>query len=198
MLKDKDIREPLYEWLEEHYGIIRIVEEKTIGRARADVMMIMDDRICGLEIKSDADTYARLQGQVREYNKYFDRNYVVIGTRHVRGVSEHIPAWWGIITAETEGGITDLYLLREAMPNPKDVLEKKLSLLWRPELNHLLVMNHLPAYKERSKRFVQMKLIEKVPRDLLHMQISGELFERDYTLIEQEISEYRANNRRSG
>ena len=84
------------------------------------------------------------------------------------------------------------------MPNPKDVLEKKLSLLWRPELNHLLVMNHLPAYKERSKRFVQMKLIEKVPRDLLHMQISGELFERDYTLIEQEISEYRARSRRSG
>ena len=31
MLLDKDIREPLFEFLEERYGKVRILEEKTVG-----------------------------------------------------------------------------------------------------------------------------------------------------------------------
>ena len=37
MLLDKDIREPLFEFLEERYGKVRILEEKTVGHSRADV-----------------------------------------------------------------------------------------------------------------------------------------------------------------
>ena len=40
MLYDKDIREPLFDFLEERYGKIRIIEEKRVGRSRADVMMV--------------------------------------------------------------------------------------------------------------------------------------------------------------
>ena len=64
MLKDKDIREPLFFFLEEKYGKVRILEEKNIGRSRADVVMVTDGAIFGIEIKSDADTYARLSRQV--------------------------------------------------------------------------------------------------------------------------------------
>lgn len=32
--RDKDIREPLFEYLEEKYGKIRIIEEKMMGRSR--------------------------------------------------------------------------------------------------------------------------------------------------------------------
>ena len=64
MLYDKDIREPLFDFLEEKYGKIRIIEEKKMGRSRADVVMVLPDSLCGLEIKSDADTYARLNRQV--------------------------------------------------------------------------------------------------------------------------------------
>ena len=41
MLLDKDIREPLFEFLEERYGKVRILEEKTVGRSRADVVMVI-------------------------------------------------------------------------------------------------------------------------------------------------------------
>ena len=41
-LHDKDIREPLFDYLEEKYGRIRILEEKTTGRARADCVMITE------------------------------------------------------------------------------------------------------------------------------------------------------------
>ena len=81
-LLDKDIREPLFDWLEQRYGRIRILEEKQTGRARADVVMVTERYLCGIEIKSDADTYARLKKQVRNYYLYYDRNIVVVGSSH--------------------------------------------------------------------------------------------------------------------
>ena len=56
VLKDKDIREPLFEFLEETYGKVRILEEKTMGRSRADLVMVAPECLYGIEIKSDADT----------------------------------------------------------------------------------------------------------------------------------------------
>ena len=43
-----------------------------MGRSRADVVMVMTAAVCGIEIKSDADTYARLERQVEDYDRYFD------------------------------------------------------------------------------------------------------------------------------
>ena len=36
MLKDKDIREPLFDFLEEQYGKVRIIEEKTMQTPTQD------------------------------------------------------------------------------------------------------------------------------------------------------------------
>ena len=38
MLRDKDIREPLFDFLDERYGKNRIIEEKTMGRSRATIL----------------------------------------------------------------------------------------------------------------------------------------------------------------
>ncbi len=84
MLHDRDIREPLFDFLEERLGKIRIIEEKTMGRSRADIVMVLPEALAGIEIKSDADTYARLGRQVEDYDRYFDFNYVVVGSTHGR------------------------------------------------------------------------------------------------------------------
>lgn len=191
MLYDKDIREPLFDFLEERYGKIRIIEEKQMGRSRADVMMVMPAAVCGIEIKSDADNYARLKRQVRDYNQYYDYNYIVAGTSHGGHVKEHVPHWWGIITVEQVGDRVDFYMMREARENPKVDWSKKLSLLWRPELVHVQELNQMPRYKQKSKEFVREKILQKVPKEKLYQQISEELFERDYNEIEQAIREYR-------
>lgn len=114
MLKDKDIREPLFDFLEEQYGKTRIIEEKTMGKSRADVVMVLEEELVGIEIKSDADTYARLSRQVKDYDRFFDRNYVVAGSKHAHHVGEHVPEWWGIITVEEVDGVCDFYVLRKA------------------------------------------------------------------------------------
>lgn len=196
MLYDKDIREPLFDFLEEYYGKIRILEEKLIGRSRADIMMVISSHVVGIEIKSDADTYARLRRQVKDYNQYFDYNYVVAGTSHAMHIEEHVPEWWGIITVEKIDGEADFYILRKPGENPDVNEKKKLSLLWRPELAHIQELNHLPGYRQRSKQFVIEKIALNVPQDILHEQISRELFERDYTQIDDTIRAYKRQHTR--
>ncbi|MCI9446392.1 MAG: sce7726 family protein [Lachnospiraceae bacterium] len=191
MMYDRDIREPLFEFLEEYYGKVRIIEEKRMGRSRADVVMVLADAVCGLEIKSDADTYARLSRQVQDYDQYCDFNFIVAGTRHAHHVAEHVPDWWGILTVELEEGRPDFYFLRQPQANPKVDWKKKMSLLWRPELVHIQELNQMPRYREKSKQFVIDRILLKVPREKLYRQISQELFERDYTKITEEIRAYK-------
>ncbi len=192
VLHDKDIREPLFDFLEVTFGKERILEEKQIGSVRADIVMITPTLLYGIEIKSDADSYERLEKQVKYYNWYYDRNIVVVGSTHAAHIEEHVPKWWGIITVEAgENDILDFYVLRQAAANPRVKDHRKITILWRPELNSLLEKNHLPKYREKSKKFVQAKLLEKVPGEVLWPQAYEELFQRDYNTIGTRIEEYR-------
>lgn len=193
MLYDRDIREPLFDFLEARYGKIRIIEEKKMGRSRADIVMVLPESVVGIEIKSDADTYVRLKRQIKDYDQFYDSNIIVAGATHGTHIIEHVPAWWGIITVEEINGAADFYVLREAKLSPKRNMKKKLRILWRPELVHIQEINHLPRYKEKSKAFVIEKVAEKVPAEQLGRQISDELFERDYTTIEAQILEFKKN-----
>lgn len=196
ILYDKDIREPLYDFLEETYGKIRIIEEKRMGKSRADAVMVTEDALYGIEIKSDADTYARLERQVRDYDQYYDYNYAVVGTRHAMHIKEHVPEWWGIITVELVEGTMDFYVMRRPLSNPKVNWKRKISLLWRPELAHIQEINQMPKYKDKSKQFVSEKILQNVPTEILRLQISEELFQRDYSKIAETIQEYRTQNRK--
>lgn len=196
MLHDKDIREPLFDFLDETYGKNRIIEEKTMGKSRADVVMVTSDALYGIEIKSDADTYTRLSRQVKDYDKYFDFNYVVVGTRHAMHIREHVPEYWGVITVEIVDEAFDFYILRRPKPNPKVSWNKKLEILWRPELANIQELNRMPKYREKSKSFVVEKIVErlqkgKINEAQLKEQMSEILLERDYNTIGEELKEYR-------
>lgn len=192
MLKDKDIREPLFDFLEETFGKVRIIEEKTMGKSRADVVMVTEEAFVGIEIKSDADTYERLERQVKDYNIFFDYNIVAVGTSHAMHIAEHVPEWWGIITIEEIDGEADLYYFRKMQPNPKKpALKKQLGFLWRPELAHIQELHGMAKYKDKSKAFVIDKILEKTDSEVLKAQMCTELFERDYNEIEATITAFR-------
>lgn len=194
VLYDRDIREPLFDYLEERFGKTRMFEEKIIGRSRADIIMLTENQLIGLEIKSDADTYERLKRQIRDYDKYCDINYVVVGKSHEKHVPEHIPDWWGILAVEMAGDKVAISEKRAALFNPKMKRELQVSFLWRPELQKILAFNHLPAYRQKSKKFVRQKLLEKLDWENLKRQMCEELFERDYTLWNEELAEYRKSS----
>lgn len=193
-LLDKDIREPLFDYLEELFVKCRIFEEKNMGGSRADIVMVVSDAIVGIEIKSDADNYSRLSRQVPDYDRYFDYNIIVVGSTHALHVEEHVPDYWGIISVEeTEDGC-DFYYFRRPEPNPKMIMRSKIEILWRYELAMIQEWNDMAAYKDKSKAFVRDKILDKVPHELLQTQISDILFERDYTVVAQKINEYRTAN----
>lgn len=210
MLLDKDIREPLFDFLEERYGKIRILEEKTVGNSRADVVMVIPDKVVGIEIKSDADTYTRLESQVADYDLYFDQNIVVVGSTHAGHVAEHVPDYWGIISVEEydtgskpdaeglEAGVSDklthkidFYVVREMQPNPRADLLRTIRILWRPELAHIQETYSLPMYKGKSKDFVRTLIVDRLPAEIVHHEISEILFERDYAAMIEQIQEFR-------
>ena len=196
MLYDKDIREPLFDFLEEKYGKIRIIEEKSMGRSRADIVMVTSNALIGVEIKSDADTYARLSRQVKDYDKYYDYNYVVVGSSHALHIREHIPDYWGVISVELVGEQFDFYILRNAVSNPKVSWQKKIEIMWRPELALIQEWNKMPKYKSMSKQFVKEKILDwlesgKIRENQLQEQICEILFERDYNNISATLLEYR-------
>ena len=90
-----------------------------------------------------------------------------------------------------ESGTPDFYVLRDPQDNPKVKDDRKISILWRIELNNLLAKNNLPKYAQKSKFFVQQTLLERVDKDILWKQAYEELFERDYNTIGETIEEYR-------
>lgn len=198
MIHDKDMREPLFDYLDEKLGKSRIFEEKVIGKARADLMVVLPEEVWGLEIKSDADNYSRLSEQVTEYDRYFDRNLVVVGSTHAGHVTEHVPDYWGILSVEflEKEDRFDFYLLREPKKNPHRSMKRKMSLLWRPELAHIQELHGMPALKNLSKLHVRNRILEDVPEETLQADISNELFERDYSTIQERIDEYRVQNGR--
>ena len=196
LIHDKDIREPLFDFLEETYGKIRILEEKMMGRSRADVVMVTETGLYGIEIKSDADSYTRLSRQIKDYDKYYDYNIAVVGTTHAGSIKEHVPEWWGVITVEEVDGVLDFYYYRKPEKNPKVDMKQKISILWRPELAHIQELNGMHKYTDKSKRFVTDRILATVSEDILTRQICEELFERDYTRIQETLNEFR--NRKQG
>ena len=136
-----------------------------------------------------------MERQIKDYNRFFDYNYVVVGSKHAKHIKEHVPEWWGIISVELIEETVDFYVIREATINKKCNRKKKLGLLWRPELAHIQEINGMPKYKEKSKAFVIDKILTKIPEELLSEQISQELFERDYNEIENTIKAYKAERK---
>lgn len=201
MIYDKDIREPLFDFLDEAYGKNRILEEKIIGNSRADVVMVTPEAIFGIEIKSDADTYARLKSQVKDYDKYYDLNFVVVGTSHAAHIEEHVPDYWGIITVEEVDNNLDFYILRRPEPNPKVTWKRKLEMLWRPEIAVLQDEFKMPKYREKSKKFVLTKVLERLengkidPKEFT-LKMNELLIQRDYNSISETLKEYKLEKRK--
>ena len=127
---------------------------------------------------------------MKDYNLYYDYDLAVVGTRHAAHIKEHVPEWWGIITVEQVGDQVDFYMLREPQSNPQMDWNCKIEILWRPELAHIQELNAMHAYKQKSKRFVADKIVETVPKETLAVQLSEELFERDYTKIWETIQNF--------
>lgn len=99
--RDNEIRADLVDWLMfTHQGTpdVRIYHEfKVRSRsARAD-LVLLNGEMAGYEIKSDADTVARLHKQVHAFSSVMDKVSIVVTDKNIAKAKYIVPDWCGVI-----------------------------------------------------------------------------------------------------
>lgn len=123
MMYDNDIRVALRNRIEKRlhdrpHLLVPEVDVRWGIPVRIDEMLITD-KVSGFEIKSDRDSIARLERQIRGCNPFVQRAYLVVGNRLKTHATALLPPWWGIFSATpTEAGVK-LKEIRKARSNPE-------------------------------------------------------------------------------
>lgn len=131
---------------------------------RADVLAV-SDVVSGYEIKSDADSRARLARQVIAYGALCDFCTAVVGPRHLSHVRAELPATWGILVAEpAPGGVflrRDRDAVRRIAVEPAAIARQ----LWREE-GVALLKEHGVKVERRALVHHIWPLIEALPMEV--------------------------------
>lgn len=191
MLYDADMREILFEEYESTGERLRVFEELVIGKSRADAIIVKEDEILGFEIKSDKDSLVRLQTQVKNYERFCNKCYLVTGVHYINKVEEAVPKHWGIyVIMKDENEKIHIEMFREAEKNPKErptvKLKNQMSLLWRSELSVIVKENKLGGVTTRNKKQLRELIIEKLGKDEAKRKTFDALIERDYSVFEKQ------------
>lgn len=131
-----------------------VVEEFGLNRGscRVDVAVV-NGLLHGYEIKSDADTLARLPSQVVSYSSVLDKATLVVGASHVERALPLIPEWWGVRVVTTGGrGAVLIEPMRPARMNDGIEASALALLLWREELVAALTSLNIKKNKLRAPR----------------------------------------------
>ncbi len=183
-LKDEQMRSILFEYYENRGTRLRFFEEFWFGRkTRADALLVTEQEMIGFEFKSDKDQLNRLEHQVRDYERFCDRNYLVTGLKFRDKAAENIPEHWGIYCIFLDKTQTlQLECIRKAQPNKKRMrLHNQLRLLWRSELIPLIRKYRLGGVTKKNKLELVRTLEHNLTKEQLHLELLDTLIERDYT-----------------
>jgi hypothetical protein len=130
------------------------VDELGLAHAKARIdIAVIDGCLHGFEIKSAADTLARLPQQLMLYEECLEKLTIVCAGKHVSTVRKMAPRWCGILeVAKGPRGGIDFITLRAPKRNPYVRAERLAHLLWRPEAVELLASLNATPRLLRSPR----------------------------------------------
>jgi hypothetical protein len=172
MQTPETIRQLLRTWVtnakEHHVGDVLIDELCIVDKTcRADLVHA-NGRLCGFEVKSEADTFKRWPQQMEAYLRIFDEVWICCHRKHaVRALSDS-HASVGILIIDEFSSIA---VLRPAREN-KGVIPYDLSgLLWREELDELCIKQGLPVHRRERIREARHRVAESVPLGVLRSQV---------------------------
>ena len=124
--------------------------EMSIGKSRVDICRINGSSYA-YEIKTEYDTFDRLETQMQDYMKTFEKVYLVIPLQLKEAAIQHIPDTCGIITYRAnKEGLLFFHYYRKATSNSCD-MQKCANSLSSAELTSLLKLlrySNIPSSKE--------------------------------------------------
>lgn len=179
MLTDYDIRKNLIERIanENERKRHRIIEELVIcdGSSRVDIA-VANGRLLGYEIKSDHDSLNRLENQVNNYDKTFEKTTIVVGRKFEDTIVNLVPSHWGIEVAYTNRyGNTSIKRIRASKINRNISKTHILDLLWNPEIKSLLKENNISGYSRENRTGLKNMAVKNIclPREIISFKIYG-------------------------
>jgi hypothetical protein len=184
-MRDGDIRRQLRGDLARAHGDdpdTLIVDELGLiaSGARVDLAVI-NGSLHAYEIKSAADTLARLPGQAKAYSAAFDAVTIVAASRHVEKLAAAVPDWWEIVesSAGADGGVI-LTQIRAGAANASVDGYAVAQLLWRDEALVVLTARGLDrGLRNKPRRTLWRALADGVPVDELGQVVRDALRARE-------------------
>jgi hypothetical protein len=128
--------------------------------SRADILTL-DDELCGYEIKSDRDSFARLGDQMTSYRHIFDRVFIVTTERHRAKALSVRPPGVGVLVAS--GLPVEFRLVHPAGRNRSQRIDMLIDLLDHREVRLLARTLGLRGYSGLGKYDTIDRVIRSVP-----------------------------------
>lgn len=167
-LKDYEIRKALHTDVLSKYTNdtnTLIIDELGLvqGSCRVDIAVI-NGKIHGYEIKSDADTLERLPSQEEIYSKIFDKATLVVGEKHIKHAMKIVPSWWEILLVRSsKNKKIEITKHRSGHINNQIDAYSLAQLLWRDEVISILKEAGVPSKELRAPKATLYKtLAEKI------------------------------------
>lgn len=183
MPSESAVRAELRRWLEVRVSTdSTIVEEFWVParNERAD-LALLGERLEGYEIKTSRDNLNRLPRQAEAYGRVFDRCTAVVAPRHLEGVEELLPQWWGVVLIHNREGTPKLESMRSAGANPALDDQTLVRLLWKSEAQEALEVIGVAAEPGASRFRLWEMLLDAASAPRLRELVREALVVRDPT-----------------
>ena len=148
------------------------------GKSIADLVAVYEGLHC-FEIKSELDTFSRLEKQILFYDKCFDKVTLVTTSKHIEKAFNTVPVWWGIIEVYFNGKVRFKYHRKtESNSSTLDVVYI-LNSLWKDELKEVYFSFYKKEpLKSYSKKDLVVE-ISKKRKNLIYKEFSRVLAGRN-------------------
>lgn len=148
--KESKINSPIYKICQKDSSTI-VVDELCINNStvRADMVAINGELHC-FEIKSDADTFKRLDNQMSNYLNVFDQIYFITTEKHIEKIANSLPECVGVYEIKIKNGNISFERLKAAQKNINTNNHSILNLLWNIEIKYLMKSINLKGYSKMT------------------------------------------------
>jgi len=120
-----------------------VLNELTIrGMTRRVDIVAVNGKLHAFEIKTDADSLSRVDGQVKDYLQHFDKVTVVCGASHYEKLKDRLPEHVGLWVLDERSGYS-IRVMRRGRTKPVSNPEKLWTFIPRKEIERFLRKNRV-------------------------------------------------------
>jgi hypothetical protein len=158
--------------------------ELPVGSSRADLCKINGESIA-YEIKTDLDNFSRLQKQINDYYKIFEKVFIICSENNVSNVMELIPQKCGVYSyKQNRLNNFKFQLVKDASKNNGPDPLKQLNLLRKQEFNSYFVIDKSLQKRTEIINYIINNYSSDDINEIFKLAIKHR-FEKQWTFLKQ-------------